>query len=294
MRRAPWCLFACVAALPAMPRAAAQDSLETVRTLYASAAYEDALKTIVRLESAAPSGTARDLALQRALCLLALGRDREAERAIETVVQADPYDDFAEVGTSPRITTAFRAVRDRLLPAIARSEYERARAAFDAGDHQAAREGFRRVLTLVGTPAGEGPGDALSADLRVLASGFEALSDAALTPPAPPPPPEPEPVETLAVPRVYDQRAPGLTPPAVISQSLPRWPPSLGPAPQRDGLLEIVIGEGGLVETAAFTKPVHAVYDARVLAAVRTWTFMPARREGRPVKFRKVIRIAFD
>jgi hypothetical protein len=291
MRCAAWCLFACVATLAGAPDAAAQDSLETVRTLYASAAYEDALKTLARLESAASADIARDLSLQRALCLLALGRDGEAERAIETVVQADPYDDFAEVGTSPRIKTAFRAVRDRLLPAIARSEYERARGAFDAGDHQMAREGFRRVLTLVGATAGEGPSDPLSADLRVLASGFAALSDVALTPP---PPPEPAPVETLAVPRVYDQRGAGVTPPAVISQSLPRWPPSLGPAPQRDGLLEIVIGEGGLVESAAFTKPVHAVYDGRVLAAVRTWTFMPARREGRPVKFRKIIRIAFD
>jgi TonB family protein len=96
------------------------------------------------------------------------------------------------------------------------------------------------------------------------------------------------------VPRVYDGRTADVTPPAVITQSLPRWPPSLGPAPQRDGLLQVVIGEGGLVESAEMAKPIHAVYDQQVLAATRTWTFMPARRDGRPVKFRKIIRIAFE
>jgi tetratricopeptide (TPR) repeat protein len=291
MRRWLWRLLACGALVAGAPDVQAQDTLDAVRQLYASAAYEDALKMIARLEPAPSPDTARGLDMQRALCLLALGREADAERTIERLVQADPSDDFAEVSSSPRIKATFKAVRDRLVPAIARAEYERARGAFDAGDHAAARDGFRRVLALVGSGADIGTGGTLSEDLRVLASGFQALCDAAL---APPPTAEPVPVETLAVPRIYDQRAADVTPPAAIAQALPRWPASLGPAPQRDGLLEIVIGEGGLVENAELTKPLHAMYDHLVLTAVRSWSFMPARRDGRPVKFRKIIRIAFE
>ena len=292
MRPLAWRPFACAALLLVHAAAAgAQESLDSIKALYASAAYEEALSAIARLEPSAPPTIARDLALQRALCLVALGRDAQAEQAIQAVVEADPFDDFAEVSTSPRIKATFKAVRDRLVPGIARAEFEKARSAFDTADHQRARDGFRRVLALVGSTPGSGPAGTLAADLRVLASAFAALCEAALTPP---PAPEPEPVETVAVPRVYDGRAADVTAPAVIAQSLPRWPPSLGPAPERDGVLEIIIGEGGLVESAELTKPIHAAYDQQVLAATRRWTFMPARRDGRPVKFRKIIRIAFE
>src|SRR5437764_11715077 len=99
-------LTALVAAAPAD-----QDSIAAARDLYASAAYEDALAILNRLpDSGRPVEEARAIQQYRAFCLLALGRNGEAERAIETVVAAEPmYRPAADV--SPRVRTAFSDVR---------------------------------------------------------------------------------------------------------------------------------------------------------------------------------------
>ena len=58
----------------------AQDPLSAAKDLYASAAYEDALSTLSRMDggSTAPE-IARQVDEYRAFCLYALGRTREAE-----------------------------------------------------------------------------------------------------------------------------------------------------------------------------------------------------------------------
>src|SRR5690242_4785983 len=96
---------------------AGQDSLAAARDLYAAAAYEDALAALNRLHPAErPAAEARAIEQYRAMCLLALGRGTEAERAIQTVIERDPTYQPADV--SPRIRSAFSDVRRRVLPAI--------------------------------------------------------------------------------------------------------------------------------------------------------------------------------
>lgn len=99
--------------------AAAQDSLSSVKTLYASAAYEDALSAIDRLRSTGSAATdSRGLDQYRAFCLLALGRDAEATKALEDLINADPYFTPDENDVSPRVFTLFHTVRHRLLPPL--------------------------------------------------------------------------------------------------------------------------------------------------------------------------------
>ena len=60
---------------------------------------------------------------------------------------------------------------------------------------------------------------------------------------------------------------------------------------QRQGTIEIIVNETGLVETATMTLKVNAVYDGLVLAATRNWRYKPATVDGVTVKFRNTIQL---
>ena len=200
----------------------------------------------------------------RAFCLLALGRTAEAEHAIEAVVSGEPtYQPAGEV--SPRVRTAFTDVRKRMLPTIIQQEYAQATAAYDHKEFAAAAGGFSRVLDVMSDPAAAA---AVSqpplADLRTLAAGFRDLAISAATPPplptataltasiaapaTPPPPPAP------MAPGVFSSGDPNVTPPVAVRQELP---PFQGlPLIAKQGQIEIVIDETGLVEAAQMLQPV--------------------------------------
>ena len=291
-----WTASALAISLGFSSAARAEDALETARRLYAAAAYEDALKT---LEGAQPgtADTAATVAVQeqRLLCLVALGRPADAEGAMTAIVQADPLYVPDASTAPPRVRAAFTDVRARLLPAIARAQYEQARQAFEGADYADASAGFARVLSIVERSEGAGA-DPVLRDVAVLAAGFKTLSDKASAP-APSTPAAAPAVEAAAAapvpPRVYAAAYPGLTAPTVVRQAVPQWPRSLGPPPNRDAVLAIVINEKGLVESARMTRVVHRTYDQLLLNAVSTWTYVPAQLAGEPVKFRKVLKLSF-
>jgi len=69
----------------------AQDTISVARDLYASAAYEEALSTLSRMDGAtAAPDVARQVDEYRAFCLYALGRTREAESIAESMVRKHP------------------------------------------------------------------------------------------------------------------------------------------------------------------------------------------------------------
>src|SRR5437016_1985183 len=83
------CLIAAVSVV-AVPARAAEESLAAARELYASAAYDDALKM---LDGLAPRTAIddRDTAqLYRVMCLVALGRKADADKAIQSLVTVNP------------------------------------------------------------------------------------------------------------------------------------------------------------------------------------------------------------
>ncbi len=289
-------LVTCLALLFTMPLHG-QESIAVARDLYTAANYDDALVLLSRLDSPGSNPSDRMAINQyRAFCLLALGRAVEAERAIEAVVSTDPLYHPAETDASPRLRTAFANVRQRILPAVVQQDYARAKAAFDRQDFAVAAAEFDRVLAVLGDPdIGTAANRPPLSDLRTLASGFRDLSARALPPapaqPAPEPPLAMAPVPPVtAVKSIYNGGDAGVVPPVVVRQVLPPFQREMFPA--RDGVLELLINEAGLVEGAAMRLSMNPRYDTQVLSAAKAWRYQPATVDGVPVKFRKIINIS--
>src|SRR4051794_1303676 len=86
------------------PGFAGQDPLQSVKDLYASAAYEDALSAVVKLDAAAPNVEAEQY---RVFCLVALGRIDEADHVVEELLTARPEYRPDAADASPRIQALF-------------------------------------------------------------------------------------------------------------------------------------------------------------------------------------------
>src|SRR6476620_8647307 len=113
------------------PVFAGQDPLQSVKDLYASAAYEDALSAVVRLDAAAPNIEAEQY---RVFCLVALGRVEEADKVVEGLLTARPEYRPDAADASPRIQALFATVRRRIGPALVKRTYQQARAAMERQD----------------------------------------------------------------------------------------------------------------------------------------------------------------
>jgi hypothetical protein len=289
--------------LTAAGAAAAQGSLAVARDLYTAAAYDDALAMLNGLHvSDHRSDDSRAIDQYRALCLLALGRTDEATSAIQAIVTELPSYHLTEADVSPRVRAAFRDVRRLMLPGIIQQKYADAKVAFDRKNLAAASEGFKLVLELLGdSDLGSAANQPPLSQLRPLAMGFRELTAAAAAPsvapslpllPArrsvPPPVPATTPSPRPATPRIYGWEDANVVGPIVLRQTMP----VLGDVfAQRQGTVEVIINETGLVETATMTSPVNAVYDGLVLAATRSWRYKPATVDGVTVKFRHVIQL---
>jgi TonB family protein len=280
---------------------AAQDSLSAARDLYAGAAYEDALLLLNRLRAAGPkSDEVGAIEQYRAFCYLALGRAADAEQAIEALVQAQPLYQPSGTDLSPRLRNAFSDVRRRVLPAIVHQKYAEAKTAYDRKEWANAATRFKQVLDVLNDPDVV-PVVSLPplSDMKTLATGFYDLSAVAAAPPPPPPPPpppvEPPPAPPVVAgpPRIYAVGDPGVVPPVAFRQFLPPFPLVNPGAPgPKQGSLEVVIDENGVVESAVMKVPLNATYDRQALQAARTWQYKPATLNGTPVKFRKVVQVA--
>jgi TonB family protein len=261
-----------------VPAAARNQDLERVRALYGSAAYEEALAAMPPV-SGAPAST--DLEQYRALCLLALGREAEAIAAVERLVRDHPTFVPPAGDTSPRLQSMFDGVRSTLVPELARQAYLDSRTAFEAKNGPAARAGFQRTLDLIESLPETGR--TALADLRLLAAEFlDLLVERTAT--APP-----------AVPDLPVQSPPkeAFSPPVALTEAMPPWNPPDGTAMRTEyaGLLRIMIGADGLVESATIVRSSHPVYDAAAVRAARGWTYWPATRNGQPVAAQKDIQV---
>ena len=279
-------LLAAVAAVPADAQNHG-NPVAVARDLYASARYDEALAVLNGLTPAEFTDR-KSIEQYRSLCLLALGRETEAESAIANVVTADPLYQPSEAEASPRVRTAFTEVRRRLLPEIAAARYTVAKAAYDRKEHAAAERMFRQLMVLLDDPDMGGR----LADLRTLAGGFLELSERAAAPPSdskPAEPAAPAPVRTPG--GVYTADDPGVTPAVAIKQDFPRLPSSVASLARDRGVIEVVIDEQGRVVHAQIRTSVHPVYDSLLMLAVRDWRYQPATLAAHPIKYRKMIQI---
>jgi len=272
----------------------AAPDLANVRELYAAASYAEALEVLGGVQGADNTEVVEQY---RALCLLALGRTADAEQALERIVLRRPLYVVPAAEVSPRLVTMYHDVRRRSLPGVTRQAYARAKTSYDAKDHKAAAEQFKDVLALMNDPDAAGQASSLT-ELKQLAEGFLALSEAALVaaaPPPPPPTPAPvsEPVKAASAPRVYTTADADVVAPQPINRAMPGWrPPSPLIAQQSfRGVLEVIINEQGLVEWAGMSKASFSSYDAELISATKQWRFRAATKGGQPVKYRLAVEV---
>jgi periplasmic protein TonB len=284
-------LFAC-ASLLSSSLAYGQGTLQQVKSLYASAAYEDALSVVTQLLA-----TKRNIEFEqyRVFCLVALGRTAEAEKAITSVVVEDPsfVPDVGE--TSPRIQEMFQRIRRGLVPEIAQRMYLDARAAMEQKDRATASARFAALVRLIDSAAASDSGGEATADsaepmlseLRLLASGFLDLNRAlpevkpAIGPEAVKPPVTVAPVNSAAV-----------TSPVPVRQDLPVWvPPDLASRREFRGTLRVFVSDTGRVTGAEVASTIHPAYDRQLLLAAKSWEYQPALKNGTPVPSEKLIEV---
>ncbi len=272
--------------------AVAQDSLNRARDLYESAAYEEALIELGRLKTEAGGGPAAEIDHYRALCLMALSRSAEADKVIEALVMTDPLYQPAAAEAAPRVRASFNAVRQRVLPGVARQLYIDAKALFDRKAYSEALIALERTVKVIDNVEATQKSDL--GDLRLLAAGFLDLARASAAAPSSPPAPTPEGTAAAA-----DKAAQaGTTLPAstelvVLKQDLPPLPFSLAAAGKQEyrGVIEVQIDATGKVVDVRMVQRVHALYDVLLLQAAREWSYEPPRVDGKPTATRKRVEI---
>jgi TonB family protein len=274
--------------------AASDAALERAKDLYLSAAYEDALAALGSVRTDVSVSEAVEVAEYRVFCLLALSRRAEADAIIQRMVEADPWYQLSEAQASPRIRAVFRDVRRNVLPAVVQVVYADAKSAFDRKDPQATAK-FTRLIALLDDP--DLAGQATSADLRTLATGFRDLSAAM----APAPPLPAAGLASTSGPQALVASLPDagedirVIPPEALSQPVPPWQPvnrtDRGPF---TGTLQLQIDERGTVVDATLVTRVHPSYDNQLLKMARTWRFKPATRNGLPIPYVKVLTITLQ
>jgi hypothetical protein len=301
-------LFTLLWLAPTVTRAN-QELLASAKSLYESASYEAALSELSAIDSREYIDT---VDTYKALCLLGLGRTRDAERALEVIVTRKPLLMLSESEYSPRLVAMFRDVRRRALPGAAQQLYSVAKTDYENKNYAAAATGFEQVLQVIADVDAKDQTPML-VDLKELAGGFLTLAETkvtAQTPPAAPAAPEPPavapamavplamavgPAMTVTAPVLYTLLDKDVTPPVIVTQQVPAWrfAPNL-PARAFRGRLEMVIDERGAVETVRLEEPIWPAYDSLLIRTARTWRYQPAVKDGKPVRFRRILDINID
>jgi TonB family protein len=310
-------LVATVAMATALTTSAAgQETLQHVKDLYASAAYEDALGVLARLQS---PDQRLEIERYRVYCLIALDRPAEAGKAILGILSEDPL--YSPEDAAPRVVDLFKRVKRQAAPQIARSLYNDGKAAMSRKDQERAIRKFEQLLQI--TEDVEIRNDALISELRMLASGFLDLARASAPPeapkpaatatvgtvpapvtnaaPGPVPNSGPVPAPTTTAPARSTAPAPGatpttnavVTPPVPLRQDLPRWVPYDNATREAEyrGAIKVTISADGKVQAAEIVTPTDRTYDRQLLNAARSWLYEPAKRDGVPIASEKIVAV---
>jgi len=285
----------------------AQDSLTAAKDLYASAAYEDALSTLTRLNGGGPSAPeiARQVDQYRAFCLYALGRTDEAESVAESIIRKEPLTQLDTSDVSPRLETMFTNVRKRLLPSLIRERFRSARSAVDQKNYSAAEPQLVEARLMIADAEKIGVKDDGLGDLSVLVDGFLQLSRSTVeqrnSPPAAPASdataagarPEIQPLPAAAVAaRVYTAADDGVAPPMAFDQRMPAMTFDLvkiSKAMKTNMVLDILVDEKGDVVDTFVRKSLNSSFDDLMVRAARRWKYRPATKDGIPVRYMKTI-----
>ena len=292
-----------------------QDLLSAAKDQYASAAYEDALSTLNRLDGSVAPDVARQADEYRAFCLYALGRTGEAESVAESLIRKEPLVRLEAADASPRLESMFSDVRKRLLPSLIRDRYRVARAAVDQKSFAAAEPSLADARRMIAEAEKLGVKDDGLSDLSVLVDGFLQLIKssadqkteqpavvAAAAPAAMAPAPMRSPAAVSAradasgaaavIPRVYSAVDEGVSPPVVLEQRMPPMSNEMQlitRASKSRGMIDIVIDETGRVIDTSVRQSMNAAFDGMIVRESRKWKYRPAMVDGAPVRYVKTL-----
>jgi tetratricopeptide (TPR) repeat protein len=273
-----------------------QEKLASAKSLYESASYEAALSELSAIDT---TELADDVDTYKALCLLGLGRVRDAEQALQLVVTRKPLLVLSDAEYSPRVIALFRDVRKRVLPAAAQQLYSIARTDYENKNYETAAAGFKQTLLVIADVGPESQTSTLT-DLKELATGFLELANTRVAAQARPPAPPPVAAASAVVaartlPAFYTLADKDVTPPVELDQRVPPWTFSTNlPVRAFSGTLELLIDEKGQVEAVVLSDPIWPNYDAVLIQAAKSWRYSPALKNGNPVKFKRVLVLNID
>ena len=86
-------------------------------------------------------------------------------------------------------------------------------------------------------------------------------------------------------PRVFSSAQPDVVPPTLMRAQMPQVP-IRGVPITAPGVLELVVGQDGMVVSARLVPTSNRYQDRMMVSAAKTWRFAPARRYGQPVRYR--------
>lgn len=271
---------------------ASDDTLVRAKSLYAAAAYDEALAVLDQLQNA-PAEDSTSIAEYRVFCLLALDRDDEARKNIDGILRSNPRYLPSPDQASPRIQSIVRDVRRASLPKIVVERYTAAKAAFERKDPRAVQQ-FDDVLALLDD--GDLDQTWTLSDLRAVASAFRDLAKTVTA--SGMSPADAKPAQQAALPQepardiIYTAADTDVTPPVAQSQNVPKWRPSpLEAVKEFKGALRLLIDESGAVVSATVAATTRPAYDWLLVRAARDWKFLPAQKQGTPVRYLKLIEI---
>ena len=292
-----------------------QDLLSAAKDQYASAAYEDALSTLNRLDGSVAPDVARQADEYRAFCLYALGRTGEAESVAESLIRKEPLVRLEAADASPRLESMFSDVRKRLLPSLIRDRYRVARAEVDQKSFAAAEPNLADARRMISEAEKLGVKDEGLSDLSVLVDGFLQLIKssadqkaeqpavaAAAAPAASATAPMRSPAAVsaradasgaaAAITRVYSAVDEGVSPPVVLEQKMPPMSNEMQlitRAAKSRGMIDIVIDETGRVIDTSVRQSMNAAFDGMIVRESRKWKYRPAMVNGAPVRYVKTL-----
>jgi TonB family protein len=93
---------------------------------------------------------------------------------------------------------------------------------------------------------------------------------------------------------VYSTRDAGVTPPAVLSKTEPVFTPQAREKKiSGTVVLSVVISSAGQISEAKVLRSLEESLDENAIAAVKTWSFRPATKDGHPVACKATVEVNF-
>ena len=89
---------------------------------------------------------------------------------------------------------------------------------------------------------------------------------------------------------VYSRGDAGVVPPRPLRNQLPSVEPYDGVDPTA-GTLTLLIDERGRVEQVTLNSPGNRFRERMIVSAAKAWMFRPATKDGRPVRYRLILKI---